>query len=477
MPWPIVVHSFGSSASVLRRCSRMTAYSSESLSLVSGTAPAASNSVPRCTSSVASPPSSRIMLGPWPSGQRRICSVAHQYSSSVSPFHANTGMPAAAMAAAAWSWVEKMLHDAHRTWAPSAVNVSINTAVWIVMCSEPAMRAPARGCEGPNSARSAMRPGISSSASTISLRPKSASPRSATLKSTWSVIVIAVLRRFLSVDAAGWKSAGAERGLDVFENGDGAGVDSLVGGHVEAHEVADEDEVEQLGQLALALGPHLLDARHHLAQPLGDEVETPAHLRVLVVVAQVDEGHDLAGHVAVLAPALHLVVRQLGLAGPERRALGVLVDLVLPPQGGGGAEAVAAEDHRDGATDAAGDGGRFVVVAHQSVAPALQLTHGVVDPLAGAGEQTNLLQHDQRRDRHRTDACAWHGDVVGQADDRRAPTRRQLLELAARCHGHDVGALHRRLGGRLDRLLGVAREGDGEHQRLLAHEVRQRVRL
>ena len=35
-----------------------------------------------------------------------------------------------------------MLHDTQRTSAPSAVSVSISTAVWIVMCSEPAMRAP-----------------------------------------------------------------------------------------------------------------------------------------------------------------------------------------------------------------------------------------------------------------------------------------------------------------------------------------------
>ncbi len=49
------------------------------------------------------------------------------------------------MAAAAWSWVEKMLHDAQRTSAPSAVRVSISTAVWMVMCSEPAMRAPRSG--------------------------------------------------------------------------------------------------------------------------------------------------------------------------------------------------------------------------------------------------------------------------------------------------------------------------------------------
>jgi hypothetical protein len=55
-------------------------------------------------------------------------------------------MPAAAMAAAAWSWVEKMLQDAQRTSAPSATSVSIKTAVWIVMCKEPAMRAPLSGC-------------------------------------------------------------------------------------------------------------------------------------------------------------------------------------------------------------------------------------------------------------------------------------------------------------------------------------------
>ena len=50
-----------------------------------------------------------------------------------------------ATAAAAWSWVEKMLHDAQRTSAPSATRVSMRTAVWMVMCSEPAIRAPASG--------------------------------------------------------------------------------------------------------------------------------------------------------------------------------------------------------------------------------------------------------------------------------------------------------------------------------------------
>ena len=82
----------------------------------------------------------------------------HQYSSSVSPFQANTGTPwgssgvpfgPTTTAAAAWSWVEKMLQEAQRTSAPSATRVSMSTAVWIVMCSEPAIRAPASGLLSP----------------------------------------------------------------------------------------------------------------------------------------------------------------------------------------------------------------------------------------------------------------------------------------------------------------------------------------
>ena len=52
-----------------------------------------------------------------------------------------------------------MLQEAQRTSAPSAFSVSISTAVWIVMCSEPAIRAPLSGCEAAYSARVAIRPG------------------------------------------------------------------------------------------------------------------------------------------------------------------------------------------------------------------------------------------------------------------------------------------------------------------------------
>ena len=107
--------------------------------------------------------------------------VQSQYSSRVSPFHANTGVPVAAMAAAAWSWVEKMLHEAQRTSPPMSLSVSISTAVWMVMCSEPVTRTPLSGCVAACLRRIAISPGISCSAMSISLRPQSASEMSATL--------------------------------------------------------------------------------------------------------------------------------------------------------------------------------------------------------------------------------------------------------------------------------------------------------
>ena len=117
----------------------------------------------------------------------------HQYSSSVSPFQAKTGTPVSAIAAAAWSWVEKMLQEHQRTSAPSATSVSISTAVWMVMWREPMILAPFSGCSRPYSSRMAIRPGISCSARVISLRPNSARERSATLKS-WVVVSVTVMR-------------------------------------------------------------------------------------------------------------------------------------------------------------------------------------------------------------------------------------------------------------------------------------------
>merc|ERR1712034_78526 len=99
---------------------------------------------------------------PSSSGHSMAASVHSQYSRSDSPFHAYTAADLSrAMAEAAWSCVEKMLHEHQRTSAPSALSVSMSTPVWMVMCSDPAMRAPASGCVGPYSERADMRPGIS----------------------------------------------------------------------------------------------------------------------------------------------------------------------------------------------------------------------------------------------------------------------------------------------------------------------------
>ena len=54
-----------------------------------------------CIKAVRSPPSSRIILGFQSFLPSMVCFTHHQYSSSVSPFQANTGIPAFAIAAAA----------------------------------------------------------------------------------------------------------------------------------------------------------------------------------------------------------------------------------------------------------------------------------------------------------------------------------------------------------------------------------------
>ena len=50
----------------------------------------------------------------------------------------------------------------------------MSTAVWMVMWSEPMMRAPRSGFSAPYFSRNAISPGISCSAMAISLRPNSA---------------------------------------------------------------------------------------------------------------------------------------------------------------------------------------------------------------------------------------------------------------------------------------------------------------
>ncbi len=74
-----------------------------------------------------------------------------------------------------------MLQEDQDTCAPKSTNVSINTAVWIVMCKHPAILAPANGLEAPYSSRKDIKPGISASANVISFLPHSARVMSFTL--------------------------------------------------------------------------------------------------------------------------------------------------------------------------------------------------------------------------------------------------------------------------------------------------------
>ena len=162
----------------------------------SGTAPAVSNSAPLWTSSVASPPSSRIMFGPVAVGPRRAparCTTSTPRASR--PSRRRPGRPAGprpcrsgptATAAAAWSCVEKMLqrHPAHLGAERGRASRSARRS-GSVMCSEPDDAArPSSGCCAAVLARAAPS-GRASRARRgwISLRPNSASERSATLKS------------------------------------------------------------------------------------------------------------------------------------------------------------------------------------------------------------------------------------------------------------------------------------------------------
>ena len=74
-----------------------------------------------------------------------------------------------------------MLHEAHLTSAPNSTKVSINTAVWIVICKLPAIFAPSNGFAEIYFCLNATRPGISVSAIFNSFLPNSANERSATI--------------------------------------------------------------------------------------------------------------------------------------------------------------------------------------------------------------------------------------------------------------------------------------------------------
>src|SRR5918995_3910552 len=239
-----------------------------------------------------------------------------------------------------------------------------------------------------------MRPGISCSASSISLRPKSASERSATLKSgapapdgvAESVVVVigtpCVVGRarartgFQGVGPDHWMTAAdgptgadttpagpsrsrldgfpttgsdalAERVLELEDRVNRSGVDIVVEREVTARPVAHVHEIEELREPPFALGAHLEHLRQCFFDQRACEREPPPDLLVLEAVPQLHEREELTCDVAVLAPPADLVVVELGVGVPERRRLGVLVHVALPALRGDGTESAAAVEDRD----------------------------------------------------------------------------------------------------------------------------------
>ena len=76
---------------------------------------------------------------------------------------------------------------------------------------------------------------------------------------------------------------------------------------------------EKTAQVALAFGANDFDAGHDLAHDFSDEVVAAHHLRVFMVVAQLDKRDELPRDVAVRAPSTNFVVSQLGVDPPEGR--------------------------------------------------------------------------------------------------------------------------------------------------------------
>ena len=179
----------------------------------------------------------------------------------------------------------------------------------------------------------------------------------------------------------------------------------------------------------------------------------------------------------MLAPTADLVVGQLGHAVGERRDLRVLVDLALPPDRGDLAQLPAAVDDRQGAPDLSGQRGGVGLVGTHRIPASLQRNDRRGDLVRDPRRQAHPLECDERGDRHGTDRRPRHRDRRVDGQQVRPPLPGQTLELPTRRHDDHAGP-GLGCGGRgRDRLLGVAGERAGEHERVGPDEPRAFVVL
>jgi hypothetical protein len=176
----IVVQRSGSSLWTRLRTFLMTCSSWEPDGVLTQSLPS-SSSQPLWMSSVTSPPSSTTSCGPLPPGNEiALPACRSQYSSSVSPFQAKTGVP---VFRDGGGGVVLRREDVARGPAHVGAELLQRLDEHRGLDRHVQRAGDAHAGErlaGPNFLRTDMRPGISCSATEISLRPQSASEMSLT---------------------------------------------------------------------------------------------------------------------------------------------------------------------------------------------------------------------------------------------------------------------------------------------------------
>ncbi len=175
----------------------------------------------------------------------------------------------------------------------------------------------------------------------------------------------------------------------------------------------------------------------------------------------------------MLTPATDLVVAELGVCVPERRRLGVLVHVALPPVGRDRAERAAAVDQRDGAAETAGDltrgVGRTFDLFTARPATSGELLLGLDQQRLRVGHEADAVEGAQER----RDEGAERGarqETLGAGHDRRCPVEREGTELTTRGDGDEVRTGIETAPRHRERLLGVTGVRQREHQGARAHE-------
>src|SRR5436305_9825244 len=163
---------------------------------------------------------------------------------------AKVAMPSCrASEAATSSWVDRGFDAQATTVAPPSRRVRSRLAVSVVMCRQAPMVTPSSGRSLAKRSRMLVSTGMWLSAQAMRWRPSSASSGSAmSCWSVWSLIGSSLI----------FARGGRQGALHLFLGREGARVPAFLEGHVQRREVADEDEVEELGQLALPFGLDLL---------------------------------------------------------------------------------------------------------------------------------------------------------------------------------------------------------------------------